>query len=122
MKKVLQSIVSIGLLGLVLSSCELLASLNASCRNYNNIVEDGFQMSISQNEIILTLNQIGNIGLNQSWLAEVNNSLVRRDVTCTPNWSYVPTGIVEVTKEDTRKLRAVAVGISRVTATATYFG
>jgi hypothetical protein len=100
----------------VLASCNLLSGSNSGCYSYNKISEDGFQMSIDQSEIVLTVGSVANIGLKQSWNDIVNEKLVRRDITCRPDWSYVPTGIVEVDKENTKKLNALASGVSQVTA------
>ncbi len=121
MKKELKVMAIMGVLGLVLSSCELLSSLSDnSCSSKNKISADGFQMTINAPKAVLTTGQILDIQLKRSWLEEnTSGSLVRKDLTCSPSWTYDPTGIVEITKEDASKLKALTLGVSKVTANVT---
>lgn len=110
----------LSVLGAALCSCNLLSGGGGFCSGYNKINEDGFRMSINANKAVLKTGETFNVPLETSWLYErTTGSLVRETLNCTPGWTYSKSGIVEISKENTKTLQALAVGTTKVTATVT---
>lgn len=99
---------------LVLAGCSEIDELLGTnrCTTYN-AERDGFQLSIRDAETVLSLGGTHDLTIDRSWL---NNDLRRVSLTCLPDWTAEPAGVVEV---DGTRVTALAPGTVKVTAVVT---
>jgi hypothetical protein len=80
------------------------------CGTNNNESEDGFNMDMTQKDLILSTGQTQTIAVKFTYL---DTDLKRVEVSCKPLWSFSKQGVVMV-DVDTKILKASAPGVTQV--------
>jgi hypothetical protein len=102
-----------------LSSCFLLSNDGSSllgpppvgeCGTNNNESEDGFNMDMTQKDLLLGVGQTQAIAVKFTYL---DTDLKRVEVSCKPLWSFSKQGVVKV-DADTKILTTIAPGMTQV--------
>lgn len=98
---------------LLLTGCEITSDLFGTgmpC-SYYNAPEDGFAIRISDSNVVLTVDDVYTLNVDQTWL---NSQLQRVAISCAPNWTVEPAGILTV--EADGRITTNGTGAVRVTA------